>query len=55
VATGARRGDVPAFYLTPRGRHWFYRQRAADGWDTYGVRRGGAEIDVPTTPLPSAL
>lgn len=55
VATGARRGDVPAFYLTPRGRDWFYRQRAADGWDDYGMRRGAAEIDVQTTPLPSPL
>jgi DNA-binding transcriptional ArsR family regulator len=55
VAMGARRGDVPAFYLTPRGRDRFYRQRAVDGWDTYGVRRGAAEIDVQTTPLPSAL
>jgi MFS family permease len=55
VATGARRGDVPAFYLTPRGRDWFYRQRAVGGWDTDGVRRGAAEIDVQTTPLPSAL
>jgi MFS family permease len=55
VATGARRGDVPAFYLTPRGRDRFYRQRAADGWDTYGVRRGAAELDVHTTPLSAAL
>jgi MFS family permease len=55
AATGARRGDVPAFYLTPQGRDRFYRQRAVDGWDTYGVRRGAAEIDVQTTRLPSAL
>jgi MFS family permease len=31
VATGARRGDVPAFYLTPLGRERFHRQRAANG------------------------
>jgi MFS family permease len=31
VATGARRGDVPAFYLTPLGRERFHRQRAVNG------------------------
>ncbi len=53
LATGSRRGDVPAFYLTPHGRDRFYRQREVDGWDTYGVRRGAAELDVQTTPLPT--
>jgi MFS family permease len=55
LATGSRRGDVPAFYLTPHGRDRFYRQREVDGWDTYGVRRGAAEFDVQTTPLPTGL
>jgi MFS family permease len=55
LATGSRRGDVPAFYLTPHGRDRFYRQREVDGWDTYGVRRGAAELDVQTTPLPMGL
>jgi MFS family permease len=47
VATGARRGDVPAFYLTPRGRDWFYRQRAADDMHTTPIAVGAISRTAP--------